>query len=128
MAAALPLFHVLRWRWVVASTALLGFLEAVALLLVSAGDTGLAGGRSLATVVVALLLMATAFLLELSPRRRDAIGWLGGLAVPASFTLSTGAAFLFAGDRASRRPLDRRHGDARRSLAVWARVRGAAVS
>ena len=49
--------------------------------------------------MVALLLMATSFLLELSPDRRDAIGWLGGLAVPASFTLSTGAAFLFAGDR-----------------------------
>ena len=48
LAAALPLFHVLRWRWVVASTALLGFLEAVALLLVSAGDTGfdrVAGGN-----------------------------------------------------------------------------------
>ena len=100
LAAALPLFHVLRWRWVVASTALLGFLEAVALLLVSAGDTGLTVSL-LATVVVALLLIATSFLLELSPPRRDAIGWLGGLAVPASFTLSTGAAFLFAGDRHS---------------------------
>ena len=98
LAAALPLFHVLRWRWVVASTALLGFLEAVALLLVSAGDTGFTVSTA-ATIVVALLLMATALLLELSPARRDAIGWLGGLAVPASFTLSTGAAFLFAGDR-----------------------------
>ena len=88
LAAALALFHVLRWRWVVASTALLGFLEAVALLLVSAGDTGFTVSM-MATIVVALLLMATAFLLELSPARRDAIGWLGGLAVPASFTLST---------------------------------------
>ena len=125
LAAALPLFHVLRWRWVVASTALLGFLEAVALLLVSAGDTGFTVSTA-ATIVVALLLIATAFLLELSPARRDAIGWLGGLAVPASFTLSTGAAFLFAGDR----HLDG-HSIAGMAMlvvaVVWAGVRGAAV-
>jgi uncharacterized membrane protein len=110
LAAALPLFHVLRWRWVVAATAAIGFAEAVALLLVSAGHTGFTVAL-LGTIVVALLLMATAFLLELSPSRRDAIGWLGGLAVPASFTLSTGVAFLFAGDR---------HLDGHSIAAVWA--------
>jgi uncharacterized membrane protein len=98
LAASLPLFHVLRWRWVVASTALVGFLEAAALLLASAAHPGLTLAVA-ATVDVALLLMAVALLLELSPAKRDAIGWLGGTAVPASFALSAGAAFLFAGDR-----------------------------
>ena len=125
LAAALPLFHVLRWRWVVASTALLGFLEAVALLLVSAGDTGFtvstAGndrGRAAADGdrVPARTLAR--------PTRRDRLA--GRTRRPRVLHPVHRRRVPVRRRPASRRPLDRRHGDARRRGGVG-RVRGAAV-
>ena len=66
MAAVLPLYARLRWRWLVTASSLIGFLEAVGLLDVSATRPGF-GAAVVAIAAVAALLAAAMFLVELLP-------------------------------------------------------------
>ncbi len=98
MAAVLPLYVRLRWSWLVAATALIGFVESVALLDVSAAHVGF-GLPVVAVAAVSALLAADGLLVELLPARRRGLTWLGGQTVFAAFTLSMADAFLFGGLR-----------------------------
>jgi len=97
MAAVIPLYARLRWSWLVIVTAAIGFVEALALLAVSADHPGF-GLRVVSVAAVAALLAAAALLVELLPARRR-LTWPGGQIVSAGFTLSLADAFLFAGSR-----------------------------
>lgn len=98
MAAVLPLYARLRWSWLVAATALIGFVEAVALLDASAPHVGF-GLPVVAVAAVSALLAADGLLIELLPTRGRRLTWLGGQTVFLAFTLSMADAFLFGGLR-----------------------------
>ncbi len=100
MAAVLPLYARLRWRWLVTASSLIGFLEALGLLGVSATRPGF-GAAVVAIAAVAALLAAAMFLVELLPVSGRRMTWLGGQIASAAFTLSMADAFLFGGSRAA---------------------------
>ena len=98
VAAAGPLFVRLAWRNLVAAVWMIGFVEALGLLLRSATHIGF-GTPVAAAAVMAALFVGHAFLLELSPTSRGRLTTLGSLVVAGAFTLSLGTAFLFGGSR-----------------------------
>ncbi len=98
MAAVLPLYQRLRWRYLIAAAGLVGTGEAGALLAVSAGRTGLHLPVA-AVAAVAALLVGMLGLVELLPDVRTRISRLGWAAAGSALGLSFGDAFLFAGAR-----------------------------
>ena len=98
MAATLPLYLRLRWRWLVTAGWLIGAVEAGALMLVSANHTG-PGLPVVAAAATVGLLVCMLFLVELLPASRARVSPLGWAIASTAFTLSVGDAFLFAGER-----------------------------
>ena len=98
IAAALPLFLRLRWRTLVAALWAIGFAETLVLLAVSHAHHGFTSAV-IATAVVAALFIAVTFALELTRSTRTSVGWLASIIAGSAFTLSLGAAFLYAGER-----------------------------
>ena len=98
IAAALPLFLRLRWRTLVAALWAIGFAETLVLLAVSHAHHGFTSAV-IATAVVAALFIAVTFALELTRSTRTSVSWLASIIAGSAFTLSLGAAFLYAGER-----------------------------
>jgi hypothetical protein len=98
IAAALPLFLRFRWRAVVVAVWTIGFVETLVLLALSHSHHGL-NSAVVATAVVATLLIALTFALELTKTTRGSVGKLASSIAASAFTLSLGGAFLYAGER-----------------------------
>jgi hypothetical protein len=77
LAATMPLYVLFAWRWLITAAWLVGFAEAVALLIASRDDTGF-GSAVVAIVTVTILFVCLMFLVELMPEERARISPLGG--------------------------------------------------
>jgi len=98
MAGVLPLYVYLRWSWLVAVTAAIGFVESLVLLDITSQHTYF-GFAAVAVATVAALLAAMALLVELLPVSGRRLTALGGPIVSAAFTLSMADAFLTGGSQ-----------------------------
>src|SRR5207247_2427885 len=98
LAATMPLYLRFAWRWLVTAAWLVGFGEAVALLIAERHDTGF-GSSVVAIATVTILFVCLMFLVELMPGTRARISPLGWAAASSAFTLSLGGVFLYADTR-----------------------------
>jgi uncharacterized membrane protein len=98
LAATMPLYVRFAWRWLITAAWLVGFGEAVALLIASRHDTGF-GSPVVAVATVTVIFVCLMFLVELMPDTRARISPLGWAAASSAFTLSLGGVFLYADTR-----------------------------
>ncbi|MDX6522185.1 MAG: hypothetical protein QOF08_2790 [Gaiellales bacterium] len=98
LAAAMPLYARFGWRLLVSAAWLVGFGEAIGLLVHSRNDTGF-GAPVVAIMVITVLFVGLLYLIELMPAERARVSSLGWAVASSSFTLSLGGVALYADTR-----------------------------